>query len=133
MGNIGNAITYGGTVAIIGMLIVFIGLIILILCISRSSGVRSISATRRRRKVETAAEIAAAPVAEAVAPEPGRTRRRRRAAHRRDRRRLAACDFRQAPRGAQGAPRGAWKNGPAKSRSSASDSRAVCQSIEPHR
>ena len=73
MGNIGNAVTYGGTVAVIGLLIVFVGLIILILCISLLERViaRSAAGRSRRRRVETvAAEIAAAPVAEAVAPEP---------------------------------------------------------------
>ena len=73
MGNIGNAITYGGTVAIIGMLIVFIGLIILILCINALEAVvRSIQRNKEEenRTEEAAAEIAAAPVAEAVAPEP---------------------------------------------------------------
>ena len=73
MGNIGNAVTYGGTVAVIGLLIVFVGLIILILCISLLERViRAFSrGEKQEEKVETvAAEIAAEPVAEVVAPEP---------------------------------------------------------------
>lgn len=50
MSNLLNALTYGGTVAIIGMLIVFLGLTILIVTISLLANVINKIATRSEEK-----------------------------------------------------------------------------------
>ena len=63
--NIMNALGYGGIVAIIGMLIVFLGLTILIFCVW---GMGKIFQAAANRKVEKPAEPAPAPVAAAPAP-----------------------------------------------------------------
>ena len=72
--NLVNAITYGGTVAIIGMLIVFIGLIILIVIVSMMAKIFeriAADAEAKKQAAEAAAAKAAADAtAKAAAPAP---------------------------------------------------------------
>ena len=69
--NLGNALTYGGTVAVIGMVIVFVGLILLILCIRIMAGIFDRINAKKEAEEKAAMEAAqrAAQQAAASAPE----------------------------------------------------------------
>ena len=68
---IGHALSYGGTVAGIGMLIVFLGLTILIVCVSIMGGIfRKIDKNKADKVVEAPAPIAAPAVVAPVTEEP---------------------------------------------------------------
>lgn len=72
MSTIGNALSYGGITALIGMLIVFLGLTILIVCISIMGRIfKSIDQKKKAQeaKAEPAPAAAPAPVAEPAAEE----------------------------------------------------------------
>ena len=66
--NLGNALTYGGTVAVIGMVIVFVGLILLILCIRIMAGI--FDRINAKKEAEEKAAMEAAQRAAQQAAEP---------------------------------------------------------------
>ena len=57
LSNLGNALTYGGTVAVIGIAIVFIGLILLILSISIMAGIFDRANEKKAAKEKAAAAL----------------------------------------------------------------------------
>ena len=70
MNTVTNALSYGGIVAVIGMLIVFLGLTILIICISIMGGIFKRKNQKKKSQptpvIEAAPAPAAVPVVESV-------------------------------------------------------------------